>query len=143
MFDGSDLRKPHAQLMPALMQVKDLDGSLVPGYRTLNVLGVTPKRRGILYHRPFSSHQRDFMSEPAEVQQVQVTVHQAIHGVQSWRHVTWIMDRGLDDLAVWRITWEQAEHLVCRVKYTERLIQCQTADEQRTVSAGRMSNCST
>jgi hypothetical protein len=46
--DGSDLRKPHAQMMPDLMQVKDLDGKLVPGYRTLNVLGVTPKRRGIL-----------------------------------------------------------------------------------------------
>lgn len=81
MFDGSDLRKPHAEVMPALMQVKDLDGSWVPGYRTLNVLGVTPKRRGILYHRLFSSHERDFISEPAEVQQVLVTVHQAIHGV--------------------------------------------------------------
>ncbi len=46
--DGSDLRKPYAEAMPALMQVRDLDGSLVPGYRTLNVLGVTPKRRGIL-----------------------------------------------------------------------------------------------
>ncbi len=49
--DGSDLRKPYAQEMPALMQVRDLEGHLVPGYRTLNVLGVTPGRRGILYHR--------------------------------------------------------------------------------------------
>lgn len=130
MFDGSDLRKPHAEVMPALMQVKDLDGSIVPGYRTLNVLGVTPKRRGILYHRLFSSHERDFISEPAEVQQVLVTVHQAIHGAPSWRSVTWIMDRGLDDVAVWRTIWEQAEHMVCRVKHTERLIQYQTADEQ-------------
>ena len=130
MFDGSDLRKPHAEAMPALMQVKDLDGSVVPGYRTLNVLGVTPKRRGILYHRLFSSHERDFISEPAEVQQVLVTVHQALQGVQSWRHVTWIMDRGLDDVAVWRTIWEQAEHVVCRVKHTERLIQYQTPNGQ-------------
>src|SRR6266568_5447080 len=43
--DGSDLRKPYAQEMPALMQVRDLEGHLVPGYRTLNVLGVTPGRR--------------------------------------------------------------------------------------------------
>ena len=49
--DGSDLRKPYAQEMPALMQVLDLEGHLVPGYRTLKVLGVTPGRRGILYHR--------------------------------------------------------------------------------------------
>jgi hypothetical protein len=49
--DGSDLRKPYAEAMPALMQVRDLEGQLVPGYRTLNVLGLTPGRRGILYHR--------------------------------------------------------------------------------------------
>ncbi len=49
--DGSDLRKPYAEAMPALMQVRDLDERLVPGYRTLNVLGITPGRRGILYHR--------------------------------------------------------------------------------------------
>ena len=28
--DGSELRKPYAQAMPALMQVRDLDGDLVP-----------------------------------------------------------------------------------------------------------------
>ena len=40
--DPSDLRKPYASEMPDLMQVRDLDGKLVPGYRTLNVLGLTP-----------------------------------------------------------------------------------------------------
>jgi hypothetical protein len=29
--DGSELRKPHARVMPHLMRVKDLDGSLVNG----------------------------------------------------------------------------------------------------------------
>jgi hypothetical protein len=60
--DGSDLRKPYAEAMPALMQVRDLEGDLVPGYRTLNVLGVTPGRRGILYHRLFSSEEPGFGS---------------------------------------------------------------------------------
>jgi hypothetical protein len=62
--DGSDLRKPYATEMPALMQVRDLDGKLVPGYRTLNVLGMTPQRRGILYQRLFSSEEEAFTSEP-------------------------------------------------------------------------------
>ncbi len=53
--DGSDLRKPYAKAMPALMKVRALDKSLVPGYRTLTVLGVTPQHRGVLYHRLFSS----------------------------------------------------------------------------------------
>ena len=47
--DPSGLRKPYASEMPDLMQVKDLGGKLVPGYRTLNVLSLTPGRRGILY----------------------------------------------------------------------------------------------
>jgi hypothetical protein len=125
MYDGSDLRKPHAQMMPDLMQVKDLDGKLVPGYRTLNVLGVTPKRRGILYHRLFSSQEADFTSEPVEVQKALQTVHQAIQAQPRWRSVTWVMDRGFDDVAFWRTVWEQQEHLVCRVKHTERLIEYQ------------------
>ena len=32
--DSSDLRKPYAEAMPYLMQVRDLDERLVPGYRT-------------------------------------------------------------------------------------------------------------
>ena len=55
--DGSELRKPYAREMPKLMKVRDLDGKLVPGYRTMNVLGITPSRRGILYHRLFSSQE--------------------------------------------------------------------------------------
>ena len=35
--DPSDLRKPYAQEMLDLMKVRDLDGTLVPSYRTLNV----------------------------------------------------------------------------------------------------------
>src|SRR5260221_171975 len=32
--DSSELRKPSAEAMPYLMQVRDLDEQLVPGYRT-------------------------------------------------------------------------------------------------------------
>lgn len=63
ILDGSDLRKPYAREMPNLMLVEDLNGKLVPGYRTLNVLGLTPERRAILYHRLFSSKEEDFLSE--------------------------------------------------------------------------------
>ena len=75
--DGSDLRKPYAEVMPHLMQVRDLDGDLVAGYRTLNVLAITPGRRGLLYHRLFSSHAPDFVSEPAEAQAALQTAGQS------------------------------------------------------------------
>ena len=123
--DGSDLRKPYAEAMPALMQVRDLEGKLVPGYRTLNVLGVTPGRRGILYHRLFSSEEAGFVSEPAEVQQALATVSQAVAAWRQRMHITWILDSGFDDSAVWRTIWENQEHVVCRVYHSDRLVEFQ------------------
>ena len=126
--DPSDLRKPYANEMPDLMQVKDLDGKLVPGYRTLNILGVTPGRRGILYHRLFSSVAEDFISEPWEVERGLKQVSQAVCSLKERMVVSWIVDRGFDDVAVWRTIWEQKEHLVCRIFHRERLVAYQTVD---------------
>jgi hypothetical protein len=121
--DCSDLRKPYATEMPYLMQVPDLDGKgLVPGYRTLNVLGITPGRRGILYHRLLSSQAPGFVSEPAEVQEALETVSQALTPLKASKVVTWITDRGFDDVAVWRTIWEQQEHVVCRIYHSERTV---------------------
>lgn len=63
--DGSDLCKPYAQEMPYLMEVLDENEQVVPGYRTLTVIGVTPQRRGILYQKVLSSEEPGFISEPA------------------------------------------------------------------------------
>jgi len=128
--DGSDLRKPYATEMPALMQVHDLSGRLVPGYRTLNVLGMTPGRRGILYQRLFSSQEEDFISEPYEVQQALKTVSQAIEELKERMTVSWILDSGFDDIAVWRTIWEQEEHVVCRIYHTERLVEYQNGNKE-------------
>jgi hypothetical protein len=126
--DGSELRKPHAQRLPDLMQVKALDGSLVPGYRTMNVIGIVPGRRGILYHRLFSSKEEDFLSESLEIQKALKTVSQAMQELRHRMSVTWIVDSGFDDVAVWRTIWEQDEHLVCRVKHKDRLVEYQNQE---------------
>jgi hypothetical protein len=121
--DGSDVRKPYATEMPYLMQVRDLDGKgLVPGYRTLNVLGITPGRRGILYHRLFSSQAPGFVSEPTEVQEALATVSQALTPLKARKTITWILDRGFDAVAVWRTIWQQQEHVVCRIYHSERIV---------------------
>jgi hypothetical protein len=121
--DGSDLRKPHAKAMPDLMKVRALTGGLVPGYRTLTVLGLTPRWRGILYHRLFSSKEDGFVSEPHEVQQALQTVSRALTDLKPVVPVTWILDSGFDDVAVWRTIWEQDEHVVCRLCHDDRRIQ--------------------
>jgi hypothetical protein len=126
--DGSELRKPYARKLPDMMQVKALDGGLVPGYRTMNVLGIVPGRRGILYHRLFSSKEEDFLSESLEIQKALKTVSQATEDLKQSKSVTWITDTGFDDVAVWRTIWEQDEHVVCRLKHTERLIEYQNEE---------------
>jgi len=123
--DGSDLRKRYAHEMPDMMLVRDLNGDLVPGYRTLNVVGITPSRRGVLYHRLFSSKEEDFVSESLEVQQMLQTVSAALAEVKQRMTVSWILDSGFDDVAVWRTVWEEKGHVVCRVKHTERLVTYQ------------------
>jgi hypothetical protein len=109
--------------MEALMQVRALNGEgLVPGYRTLNVLGIgTQKRRGILYHRLFSSQEDDFLSESKEIQDALDSVGKALAAHRG--RLTYIMDTQFDDEAVWGTIWEQGNHLVCRLKHEERLVE--------------------
>lgn len=100
--DSSDLRKPYAAVMPYLMQVGDLHEQVVPGYRTLHVIGLTPGQRGLLYHRLFSSQSPDCVSEPKEVQEALSTVSQALAPLKAHKTVTWLLDSGFDDVAMWR-----------------------------------------
>jgi hypothetical protein len=122
-LDGSDLRKPHASAMEHLQRVKRLEGSgLVPGYRTVHALGIgTSGRRGLLYHRLFSSHAPDFVSESAEVQTALTSIGAALTPLGT--RVTWLLDSGFDDIAVWDTIWEQGQRLVCRVRHRDRLVE--------------------
>jgi hypothetical protein len=115
LVDGSDLRKPHAQAMEALQRVKRLDGQgTVPGYRTINAIGVGRQRRGLLYHRLFSSQAAGFLSESAETQAALAPLA---------AEITYIFDAGFDDVAVWATVWGQGHHLVCRVQHRDRLVR--------------------
>lgn len=123
VLDGSDLRKPHAKEMQDLMRVRSLQGTTVNGYRTLNVLAVTPQQRALLYHRLFSSKEQDHLSESHEVQTALTQVGAVLSPIQDAHPVTWVMDCGFDDVAVWRTVWEQKQHLLCRVQHIDRLVQ--------------------
>jgi hypothetical protein len=121
-LDSSDLRKPHAEQMQGLMQVRALDGELVPGYRVLNALGITPGARGLLYHRLFSSQEAGFESEPREYRQAVRSVGNALSPLEPAPEVTWLLDRAFDDEALWGVVWEQDHHLVVRLQHLDRLI---------------------
>lgn len=123
IIDQSNLCKPYAQEMPALMKVLDLDDQLVPGYGTMNVLAVSPGRRAVLYHHLYSSQAEDFVSMSLETRRALEMTHEALLQAGVADSPTWIMDRDFDDVAVWRSLWEQSAHLLCRVKHTERLVR--------------------
>lgn len=132
LFDGSDLRKPYAREMEALQRVKTLDKQrLTNGYRTLNAVAIGRTHRGILYHRLFSKNERDFVSEPHEVQVALRTMIDATRPLRAT--VIYAMDSGLDDIAVWGTIWHAEQHLVCRLQHMERVVERQavTGDWQR------------
>ena len=122
VVDGTDLRKPHAAEMAFLQRVKRLDGQgTVPGYPTLNVIGIGPQRRGLLYHKLYSSAAPDFLSAPAEVRTALRSVGGALRPLGA--DVTAVLDSGFDDQAVWGEVWAQGMHLLCRVCHRDRLVR--------------------
>lgn len=133
VLDESDLRKPHATAMEGLQQVKRLEGrGTVPGYRTLNALGLGPRKRGLLYHRLFSSTAPDFLSESDERRTAIRSVTAALAPLAA--DITWLLDSGFDDVAMWSAIWAQETHVVCRLQHSDRWVEtpqgtaCQLAD---------------
>lgn len=122
ILDGSDLRKPHAREMAGLQRVKCLQGGgTVPGYRTLNAIGVGVERRGLLYHHLFSSTAPDFVSESRETQSALAAINTGLAPLEA--EVTYLLDAGFDDIAVWDTVWAQGDAVVCRVRERDRLVQ--------------------
>lgn len=137
VLDGMELRRPRAQAQEYLMSVKDLDGSLVNGYRSFNVLGMGQEARGLLYHKLFSSNLPDFQSENLEIQAAIQQTEQALIGFEGPK--TWVLDMGFDNDDVWWEIWKHpGSHLVNRVYHLERIVEWQTARgqwEERYVDA--------
>lgn len=137
VLDGSEIRREGAEAQPHLMPVKALDGKLVNGYRSLNVLGLgVEDARGLLYHHLFSSHEAGFESENREIERALDLVEASLAGFGGPK--TWVMDRGFDNDAVWWKIWEHRSHFVCRVHHFERLVHWQTrhgAWEERYLDA--------
>jgi len=82
LLDGSDLRKPHSTSLEYLATVRALDGDLIPGYPTLNAVGVgSDGVQALLYHHTYSPLESGFKSEGAEVKQAIEAVTRALRQV--------------------------------------------------------------
>jgi hypothetical protein len=129
VLDGMELRRPGAHAQEYLMSVKALDGSLVNGYRSFNVLGMGQEARGLLYHHLFSSNLPDFQSENVEIKAAIQQTEQALIGYPGPK--TWAIDMGFDNDDVWWEIWQHpGSHLVNRVYHLERIVEWKTAGGQ-------------
>lgn len=137
VLDGMELRRESAESQEDLMRVKALEGGLVNGYRSLNVLGLgEDEARGLLYHHLFSSPEPGFQSENREIQQAIDLTEASLDPFAGPK--TWVMDRGFDNDDVWSWVWKHGSHLVCRVYHFERLVEWQTPEgrwEERYLDA--------
>ncbi|WP_291427135.1 transposase [Deinococcus sp.] len=107
IVDGSDLRKPQSQNLPYLDHVRDLQGQLINGYRTLEAIGrASDGRQAILFQQTYSTQTPNFISEKRILKDALFAIVRELRaaGVQK---ITFIMDRGFDDLKVFR--WLGAE----------------------------------
>ncbi len=108
ILDGSDLRKPHSSSLEFLSTVRALNGDLIPGYPTLNAIGIAPDgQQALLYHTTFSPLEPGFKSEREEVRLAIQAVTTALRAVGVGR-ITLILDRGFDDAKV--IEWILETH---------------------------------
>ena len=120
VLDESDLRKPFASSMEHLDMVRSLDGELVPGFRTLNILGIGASgKRAILYHQSFSASAPGFESVGVEYKRAMDKVTSALRGVGVGR-LLWVVDRAGDDLALMRHLHEAGSSFVIRVQHVNR-----------------------
>ena len=93
ILDGMELRRAGADAQEDLMQVIDLDGRLVNGYRSFNVLGMgADEERGLLYHRLFSSEEDGYRSENTEWRRALAETEACLEGFGGVK--TWVLDRG-------------------------------------------------
>jgi hypothetical protein len=120
ILDESDLRKPFASSMEHLDTVRSLDGELVPGFRTLNVLGIGASgQRAILYHHSFSASAPGFESVGVEYRRAMDKVTNALRNVGAGR-LLWVIDRAGDDLTLMRHLHEAGSSFVIRVQHVKR-----------------------
>src|SRR5512134_3857753 len=76
---------------------------------------------GLLYHRLFSSTAADFISESEERRAAIGAVSAALAPLAA--DVTWILDSGFDDVAMWSAIWAQEASLVCRLQHDDRWVE--------------------
>ena len=102
--------------------MRALDGDLIPGYPTLNAVGIGADGvQALLYHHTYSPLESVFGSEGDEFERAIEGVTQALRQVGVGR-ILWILDRGFDDAKVISTLLESHTCFIIRAQHN-RLVR--------------------
>ena len=102
IMDGSDLRKRYSQKLEHLSRVRSLEGKLVPGYPTLNAIGLAEDgTKALLYHETYSSEAPGFKSQNELVKAALQRIVTELRS-QGVGQICFVLDRGFDDATLMR-----------------------------------------
>ncbi len=124
--DESNIRKKNASKMEDIDLVKDLDGNLVPGYRTFNSVAISGKNMHLLSCTPYSTKESNYDKELSAQDSFSAksilkgqlkAISQSFKGEHPDQVLIHLIDRGEDDNAVFEfIDQELEDSFVIRLK---------------------------
>lgn len=132
--DGSEIRKQYSKKLENLMRVRDLDGQLINGYRTINSIGVTEdgKRVLLLETIPFSSNEQGFRSENVYKEEIIRESSEAIKSNAGGEiKILYLLDSEFDDRKIVEEIEGQGDSFIIRVKHLERTVESVEGEQNK------------
>lgn len=131
ILDGSDLRKPYSSKLEHLSTVRALDGDLIPGYQTLNAVGISSSGlQALLYQHTYSPLEPEYKSDNDQVRKAILKIHRALRATGVLR-ITWILDRGFDDLKVIELLLELGDCFIIRAQHNRNVTSKLGSEHQK------------
>ena len=132
--DGSEIRKQYSKKLENLMRVRDLDGQLINGYRTINSIAVTEdgKRVLLLETIPFSSNEQGFRSENVYKEEIIRESSEAIKSNAGGEiKILYLLDSEFDDRKIVEEIEGQGDSFIIRVKHLERTVESVEGEQNK------------
>ena len=132
--DGTEIRKKYSKKLENLMRVRDLDGQLINGYRTINSIGVTEdgKRVFLLETKPFSSNEQGFRSENVYKEEIIRESSEAIKSNAGGEiKILYLLESEFDDRKIVEEIEGQGDSFIIRVKHLERTVESVEGEQNK------------
>ncbi len=132
--DGSEIRKKYSKKLENLMRVRDLDGQLINGYRTINSIAVTEdgKRVFLLETKPFSSEEEGFRSENIYKEEIIRESSEAIKSNAGGEiKILYLLDSEFDDRKIAEQIKGQGDSFIIRVKHLDRIVESAEGEQKK------------